>query len=123
LRSAPGAARYAGLAFLKALFDGAAQACPEARHSVILDCGGNAALAHRAMVMGFRRIAFTGPGAMRDKLAHIAAKCGAGLAPVRAPADALDLLDSHDSAGSCAAYLESRKARKTGKNRALRQGD
>ena len=123
LRSAPGAARYAGLAFLKALFDDAAQACPKAHHSVILDCGGNAALAHRAMVMGFRRIAFTGPGAMRDKLAHIAAKCGAKLAPTRAPADALDLLDSHDPAGSCAAYLELRKARKTGKNRTLRQGD
>ncbi|GEM_PF-2169801 len=123
LRSAPGAARYAGLAFLKALFDSAALAYPEARHSVIVDCGGDAALAHRALVMGFRRIAFTGPGAMRDKLVQIAAKCDAKLAPVRAPADALDLLDSHDPAGSCAAYLESRKARKTGKNRTLRQSD
>ncbi|MDA1357680.1 MAG: hypothetical protein O3A94_15610 [Proteobacteria bacterium] len=105
------------------MFDGAARACPDARHSVIVDCGGDAAMAHRAMVMGFRRIAFSGPGAMRDKLAQIAAKCGAKLAPARAPADALDLLDSHDPAGSCAAYLESRKARKTGKNRALRQSD
>ena len=123
LRSAPGAARYAGLAFLKALFDGAAQSCPKAHHSVILDCGSDAALAHRGMVMGFRRIAFTGPDAMRDKLVYIGAKCGAKLAPPLAPADALDLLDSHNPADSCAAYLELRKARKTGKNRALRQGD
>ena len=123
LRSAPGAARYAGLTFLKALFDGAAQACPEAHHSVILDCGSDAALAHRAMVMGFRRIAFTGPGAMRDKLAQIAAKCGAKLAPTHAPADTLDLLDSHDPAGSCGAYLELRKTRKTGKNSTLQQGN
>jgi len=123
LRSAPGSAHYAGLAFLKALFDGAAQACPKAHHSVILDCGDDAALAHRAMVMGFRRIAFAGSGAMRDKLAHIAAKCGAKLAPARAPADALDLLDSHDPAGTCAAYLKLRKAQKIGKNRVLRQGD
>ena len=123
LRSAPGAANYAGLAFLKALFDGAAQACPGARHSVIVDCGTDAALAHRAMVMGFRRIAFSGPGAMRDKLAQIALKCGAKIAPARPPADALDLLDSHDPAGACAAYLQRRKTRKRGKNRALREGD
>ncbi len=123
LRSAPGAARYAGLAFLKALFDGAARACPEARHSVILDCGADATLAHRAMVMGFRRIAFSGPGAMRTKLAHIAAKCGAALAPARAPAGALDLLDSPDPAGACAEYLGRRTPTKGGKNRALREGD
>ena len=108
----PGAARYAGLAFLKALFEGAAKACPEARHSVILDCGRDAALAHRAMVMGFRRVAFSGPSAMHRKLAQIAAKCGAGMAPARVPADALDLLDSPDPAGACTAYLERRKAAK-----------
>ncbi|MEC9453696.1 MAG: hypothetical protein VYE58_01290 [Pseudomonadota bacterium] len=123
MRSAPGAANYAGLAFLKALFDGAAQACPETRHSVIVDCGADAAVAHRAMVMGFRRIAFSGTGAMRDKLAQIATKCGAGLAPSRTPAYALDLLDSHDPPGVCTAYLRRRIPRKRGNNRALREGD
>ena len=112
LHSAPGAAQYAGLAFLKALFDGAARAFPETPHSVIVDCGADAALAHRAMVMGFRRVAFSGPGTMRDKLAYIAAKCGAGLTPARAPAGALALLDSPDPAGACAAYLERRAASK-----------
>ena len=123
LRSAPGAAHYAGLAFLKALFEGAARACPSAEHSVILDCGADAALAHRALVMGFRRIAFSGPRAMRDKIGQIAAKRGAGLAPARAPAHALDLLDSLDPAGACAAYLERRESPKGGKNKVLRQGD
>jgi hypothetical protein len=123
LRSAPGAARYAGLAFLKALFDGAAKACPEARHTVILDCGGDAALAHRAMVMGFRRIAFSGPRAMDGKLAQIAAKCGARLAPARAPANALDLLDSADPAAACTAYLGRREAARKGKRGSGRKSD
>ena len=105
---------------MKALFEGAARACPEARHSVILDCGSDAALAHRAMAMGFRRIAFKGPRAMHEKLAAIAAKCGAALAPARAPAGALDLLDSPDPAGACKAYLQRRGGVK---NRALRESD
>lgn len=75
------------------------------------------------MVMGFRRVAFSGPGAMREKLTRIGAKCGARLAPPRIPANTLDLLDSHDPAGACTTYLEPRKARKRGKNRALREGD
>ncbi len=119
LRSPPGAAQYAGLAFLNSLFDGAAKTCPEAKHSVILDCGADGALAHRAMAMGFRRIAFSGPRAMRDKLIGIAAKCGAQLAPARTPKGALDLLDSPDLAGALAAYLERRVTAKSGKNRAL----
>ncbi|MDP6473758.1 MAG: hypothetical protein QF449_12195 [Alphaproteobacteria bacterium] len=123
MRSAPGAARYAGLAFLKALFDGAAAACPDARHTVILDCGNDAALAHRAMVMGFRRIAFSGPRAMGGKLAQIAAKCGARLAPARTPATALDLLDSPDPAGACTAYLERRGGAKRGKRGSGRKSD
>lgn len=113
LRSAPGAAHYVGLSFLEALFKGAAQACPEAKHSVIIDCGADAALAHRAMAMGFRRIAFSGPGAMRDKLGQVGRKCRAEMAPARAPAHALDLLDSPDPEGDCGSYFDRRKSQKT----------
>ncbi len=120
MRSAPGAGHYGGLAFLKALFDGAAKAYSEAEYSVILDCGTDAALAHRGIVMGFHRIAFSGAKPMRDKLAKVAAKSGARLAPARPPRDALDLLDSPDPAGTAAAFLERQGAAKSGYNRALR---
>jgi hypothetical protein len=72
------------------------------------------------MTLGFHRIAFSGPRAMRDKLAAIAAKCGAEPAPARAPQHALDLLDSPDPAAAIAAYLDSRAPAKSAKNRALR---
>ncbi|MBT3629468.1 MAG: hypothetical protein HOM52_04705 [Rhodospirillaceae bacterium] len=75
------------------------------------------------MVAGFRRIAFSGPRAMRDKLSQIGRKCRAEMAPARAPAHTLDLLDSPDPEVSCGIYLERRKAQKSRKNTGLRQGD
>ena len=114
LRSAPGATHYCGLAFLKALFDGASKAYPEAEYSVILDCGADAALAHRGIVMGFRRIAFSGKKPMRDKLAAVAVKSGAHLAPARPPRGALDLLDSPDPADAIAVFLGHQGASKSG---------
>ncbi len=123
LRSAPGAAHYVGIDFLKSLFENAAGACPEAKHSVIIDCGTDAALAHRAMVMGFRRVAFSGTRAMRDKLGQVGRKCRAEMAPARAPSHALDLLDSPDPEGACGAYLDRRKSQKSRKNTGLRQSD
>jgi len=123
LRSAPGAANYVGLGFLKSLFEAAARSNPEAKHSVIIDCGSDAALAHRAMVMGFQRIAFSGPSAMAKKIAQIGKKCGARLAPARPPAHALDLLDSPHPEDACGTYLDQRRTQKTRKNTDLQQGD
>lgn len=117
LRSAPGAAHYAGLGFMKALFESAAGTNPRAKHSVILDCGADAALAHRAMVMGFHRIAFSGPRAMRDKIAQIGRKCRAEMAAPRAPSHSLDLLDSHHPEDCAGAYLDRRRAPKRGISR------
>jgi len=114
LRSAPGATHYGGLAFLKALFDGAAKAYPKAEYSVILDCGADAALAHRGIAMGFHRIAFSGAKPMRDKLAAVAAKSGARLAPSRPPRGALDLLDSPDPTGATEAFLDRQGSAKSG---------
>tara|TARA_Y100000588_G_scaffold181893_1_gene195683 strand:+ start:1476 stop:1856 length:381 start_codon:yes stop_codon:yes gene_type:complete len=113
LRSAPGAAHYGGLAYLKALFDGAARAYPKAKHSVILDCGADAALAHRGIAMGFHRVAFSGAKPMRDKLAAVAAKSGACLAPARPPRGVLDLLDSPDPTGATVTFLNRKGATKS----------
>ena len=76
LWSAPGAASYAGLGFLGAVFDKAAEAVPEAVHDVVIDCGGSGVLAHEALSRGFAGVAFTGRGAMRKTLEAIAAAQG-----------------------------------------------
>ena len=115
LRSAPGAANYAGLDFLKPLFETAARSNPEAKHNVIIDCGSDPALAHRAMVMGFQRITFSGPSAMAEKIAQIGKKCGARLVPTRTPAHVLDLLDSPHPENACETYLDQRRAQQTKK--------
>ena len=75
------------------------------------------------MVTGFRRIAFSGPRAMREKLAQIGRKCRAEMAPARAPSHALDLLDSPDPEGTCGTYFDQQRAPKSRKNTGLRQGD
>jgi len=80
-------------------------------------------LAHRAMVMGFHRIAFSGSRAMRDKLSQIGRKCRAKMAPAAIPTHTLDLLDSPHPAVTCSTYFDRRSALKTRKNTGLRQGD
>ena len=53
LRSAPGAAGYAGVGYLKALGD-------EVGHELLVDCGDDAGLVMAALRTGCRRIAFSG---------------------------------------------------------------
>ena len=43
LWSAPGAASYAGLGFLRAVFEKAGEAVPEAEHDAVIDCARAAA--------------------------------------------------------------------------------
>jgi hypothetical protein len=56
LRSAPGAAGYAGVGYLKALGD-------VLGHEIVVDCGDDAGLAMAALRTGCRRLAFSGPAA------------------------------------------------------------
>ena len=55
LWSAPGAAAYAGLGFLRAVLSQAAEAVPEADHDAVVDCRGSAVLAHEALEPWLRR--------------------------------------------------------------------
>lgn len=110
LRSAPGAAQYAGLGFLEAVFAEAQAAVPGARSTVTLDCGDDAALAHQALRHGVRDLRFSGPKALREKLAEIAGPLGAQVSAKKPPRHALDLLHSDDPAADCDAYLAGMRA-------------
>jgi hypothetical protein len=70
LRSAPGAAGYAGVGYLKALGD-------LVGHEIVIDCGDDAGLVMAALRTGCQRLAFSGPAAVSQRLAEMAAEVGA----------------------------------------------
>jgi len=121
LWSAPGAAAYAGLGFLAAVFDQAQAAVPEAEHVVVVDCEGSAVLAHEALGRGFAAVAFTGRGAVRETLRAIAGTQGAWLVTTRPGRGALDLVHSEAPERECAAFLAKRRAPQSGHEAADRR--
>jgi hypothetical protein len=72
LRSAPGAAGYAGVGYLKALGD-------QAGHELWIDCGDDAGLVMSALRTGCRRIVFSGGVEARRRLGDMAEQLGAAL--------------------------------------------
>ena len=110
LWSAPGAAAYAGLGFLRALFEQAGETVPEARHDVVIDCAGSGVLAHEALSRGFSGVAFSGRGAMRKTLEAVAAQEGRRLVSAGPGRRALDLAHSTDPERDAAAHLAKRRA-------------
>ena len=105
LWSAPGAASYAGLGLLGAVFEQAREAVPEADHDVVVDCRGSAVLAHEALGRGFAAVAFTGRGAMRQTLQAIADGQNGRLMTAGPGRAALDLAHSADPERDSATYL------------------
>lgn len=103
LRSAPGAAGYAGVGWFLALVGAAREAVPDARIDGVLDCGSDLALAIEAIAAGAGRIAFTGEAAARDKIADIAATAGTALDA--GGGAALDLRHTPDPATACRNFL------------------
>jgi hypothetical protein len=72
LRSAPGAAGYAGVGYLKALGE-------EVGHELLIDCGDDAGLVMAALRTGCRRVAFSGSDELARRLGEMAAQLGAVL--------------------------------------------
>ena len=72
LRSAQGAAGYAGVGYLKALGD-------ELDQELLIDCGDDAGLVMAALRTGCRRIAFSGSAELGRRLGDMAAQLGAVL--------------------------------------------
>ena len=112
LRTAPGAASYAGLGFLGAVFEKAEEAVPEADFDAVVDCRGSAVLAHEALSRGFAAVAFTGRGAMRKTLQAIADGQNGRLITAGPGRGALDLAHSAHPERDSAAFLAKRRAKR-----------
>ena len=113
LWSAPGAASYAGLGFLRAVFEQAGEAVPEANHEAVIHCRGSAVLAHEALSRGFASVAFTGRGTMRKTLQAIADERGVPLITTGPGRGALDLAYSADPERDSTAFLAKRRVRRS----------
>lgn len=111
LWSAPGAAAYAGLGFVGAVFEQAAEAVPQACHDAVVDCGRSGVLAHEALRRGFAGVAFSGRGAMRRTLQAIAEAEGRRLLTTGPGRGALDLAASDAPERASAAHLAKQGAR------------
>jgi hypothetical protein len=97
LRSAPDAARYAGVGYLKALSE-------EVGHELVIDCGDEAGLVMAALREGCRRLAFSGSEEVAQKLADMAGQLGAELRHETAPPDVLVLSPKGDARAAVLAW-------------------
>ena len=98
LRSAPDAAAYAGVGYLKALGDALG-------HEIVVDCGEDAGLAMAALRTGCRRLAFSGPRAVSQRLAEMATEVGAWYRHETQAPGALWLSPDDDARSRCRAWL------------------
>jgi hypothetical protein len=98
LRSAPGAAGYAGVGYLKVLGD-------EAGHELLIDCGDDAGLAMAALRTGCRRIVFSGSEELGRRLGEMAEQLGAVLVVEAEAPDQVMLLPEDDAAAILRAGL------------------
>lgn len=106
--TAPGAAGYAGVLYLKKAVEAARADVGEAPVRVVLDCGGDAGHALGALRMGWTDIAFKGAPKLHDKILRIAEQMGARLVAPDSAA-ALDLLDESDPETVCRNVLADRR--------------
>ncbi len=109
LRSAPGAAAYAGAGYLKAITDAATKDHPKARATWVIDCGADAGTALGALRIGWKKLRFSGPASLRKKLTDIAAQQDATVTGEAAGETVLDLMDRHDPAAACRDVLAETK--------------
>jgi hypothetical protein len=98
LRSAPGAAGYAGVGYLKALGE-------EVGHELLIDCGDDAGLVMAALRTGCRRIVFSGSEELGRRLGEMAEQLGAVLVVEAEAPDRVMLLPEDDAAAILRARL------------------
>ena len=98
LRSAPGAASYAGVGYLKALGD-------EVGHELLVDCGDDAGLVMAALRTGCRRIAFSGCAELARRVRDMAEQQDAVLVVEAQATDAVMLQPGDDAAAVVRAHL------------------
>ena len=103
LRTAPGAAGYAGPAYLKRVVDQALHARPVADCRAVIDCGTDPVLVMAAFREGWVEALFSGHPEERAKLLDIAGRQGASV--LRTLPAGLDLLDLPDPLKAARAHL------------------
>ena len=103
LRSAPGAAAYAGAAWFQEMTAMAVAEFPAVDATVALDCGRDPGYALAALRQGLKCVRFDGPAKTAAKIDAIAGQLGAEIDPDGAPA--LDLLDLDDPIAACREWL------------------
>lgn len=103
LRSAPGAAGYAGALWFGEIVDMARAEYPDAVVEASLDCGDQPGTALAALRQGAEMIRIEGPKAVRDKIAAIADEYGAAIDTDQR--DALDLEWEKDAETRCREWL------------------
>ncbi|MGH6898100.1 MAG: hypothetical protein ACREJ5_16395 [Geminicoccaceae bacterium] len=99
LRSAPGAAAYAGVGYLRALGEAVG-------HELLIDCGDDPGIAMAALRTGCRRLSFSGGAATAQRLGEMAEQVGALLVHETAAPDALELAPEDDAAAMVRAQLQ-----------------
>ena len=99
LRSAPGAAAYAGVGYLKALGEAAG-------HELLIDCGDDPGIAMAALRTGCRRLSFAGAAAAAQRLREMAEQVGAVLVHETGVPAALELAPEDDAAAMVRAQLQ-----------------
>ena len=93
LRSAPGAAGYAGVGYLQALGE-------QAGHELLIDCGDDAGLVMAALRTGCRRLVFSGSEEIWRRLHDMAGQLGAELLAEPHAPDMLILQPEDDAAAA-----------------------
>lgn len=104
LQTAPGAAVYGGVGYLKAIVEQAGVEQAGALEAVI-DCGEDAGVALAALRTGWKLVMFSGRLDVFAKVADIAEQQGARVMQPEPDSAALDLLDTPDPADACRKYL------------------
>jgi hypothetical protein len=99
LRSARGAAGYAGVAYLKALGE-------QAGEELVIDCGDDAGLVMAALRTGCRRLVFSGREEIRRRLHDMAEQLGAELVGEEHAPDMLILQPEDDAAAALRRRLD-----------------
>jgi hypothetical protein len=99
LRSAPGAAAYAGIGYLKALGEAAG-------HELLIDCGEDPGTAMAALRAGCRRLSFSGAAEVARRLVDMAEQLGAVLVLETTASDVLELAPEDNAAAVVRARLQ-----------------
>lgn len=98
LRSAPDAAGFAGVGYLKALSDALG-------HELVIDCGDDAGLVMAALRIGCRKLAFSGGAELSQRLGDMAAELHAEFRHEVVPPDVLGLGPDDHARARCLAWL------------------